>query len=68
MNGDFREAEQKLREMAMKHDMGQEDCYDGIRHLAVITLVITHDIKWIKLLMVLLLAAVLGVQGLRMVL
>ena len=67
MNGDFREAEQKLKDMAMKHDMNQSDCYDGIRHLAVIILVITHDMKWIKLLLVLLLAAILGVQGLRMV-
>ena len=66
MNGEFREAEQKLKEMAMKHDMTQGDCYNGIRHLAVIILVITHDMKWIKLLMALILAAVLGVQGLGM--
>lgn len=67
MNGDFREAEKKLKEMAMKHDMTQGDCYNGIRHLAAIILVIAHDMKWVKLLMVLILAAVLGVQGLGMV-
>lgn len=67
MNGEFREAERKLKEMAMKHDMTQGDCYDGIRHLAVIILVITHDMKWVKFLMFLILAAVLGVQGLGMV-
>lgn len=68
MNGDLREAEKKLKEMAMKHDMGQEDCYNGVRHLAVIMLSICSDIRWIKLLMVLVLTAVLGAQGLRMVL
>ena len=67
MNGEFREAEKKLKEMAMKHDMTQGDCYDGIRHLAVIILVITHDMKWVKFLMLLILAAILGVQGLGMV-
>ena len=68
MNGDLREAEEKLKEMAMKHDMSQKDCYDGIRHLAVIMLAITHDMRWIKLLTVLILTAVLGVQGLGMIL
>ncbi|MCK4328207.1 hypothetical protein KAX02_00035 [candidate division WOR-3 bacterium] len=67
MNGEIREAEKKLKEMAMKHNMSQGDCYDGIRHLAIIILAITHDMKWIKLLMFLILAAVLGVQGLGMV-
>ncbi|MCK4329271.1 hypothetical protein KAX02_05460 [candidate division WOR-3 bacterium] len=67
MNGDLREAEEKLKEMAMKHDMTQSDCYDGIRHIALIMLAITHDMRWIKLLMALVLAAVLGVQGLGMV-
>ena len=67
MNGDIREAEKKLKEMAMKHDMEQSDCYDGIRHMSLIMLAITHDMRWIKLLMVLTLAAVLGVQGLGMV-
>ena len=68
MNGDLREAEKKLKEMAMKHDMGQADCYNGVRHLAVIMLSICSDIRWIKFLMVLVLTAVLGAQGLRMVL
>ena len=68
MNGDLREAEKKLKEMAMKHDMGQEDCYNGIRHLAVIMLAICSDVKWVKFLLFLVLAAVIGVQGLRMVL
>jgi len=67
MNGELREAEKRLKEMAMKHDMTQGDCYDGIRHIALIMLAVTHDMKWIKLLMGLLLAAVLGVQGLGMV-
>ena len=67
MNGDIREAEKKLKEMAMKHDMGQNDCYDGIRHMSLILLGVTRDMRWIKLLVVLTLAAVLGVHGLGMV-
>jgi len=67
MNGELREAEKKLKTMAMKHDMEQKDCYDGIRHMSLIMLSITHDMRWIKLIVVLTLAAVLGVQGLGMV-
>ncbi|MCK4328915.1 hypothetical protein KAX02_03625 [candidate division WOR-3 bacterium] len=66
MNGDLREAEKKLKEMAMKHDMGQNDCYDGIRHMSLILLGVTRDMRWIKLLIVITLAAVLGVQGIGM--
>ena len=68
MNGDLREAKIKLKEMAMKHDMKQRDCYDGVRHLSVIMLSMCENTEWIKLLMVLLLAAVLGIQGIGMVL
>lgn len=67
MNGDLREAKAKLKEMAMKHDMGQKDCYDGVRHLSIIMLSMCEDTEWIKLLMILLLTAILGIQGIGMV-
>ena len=67
MNGDLAEAKKKLKEMAMKHDMEQKDCYESVRHLSIIMLAMCADTEWIKLLMVLLLAAVLGVQGIGMV-
>lgn len=67
MNGDLHEAKTKLKEMAMKHDMEQKDCYDGVRHLSVIMLAMCADTEWIKLLMLLLLCAVLGIQGIGMV-
>ena len=54
--------------MAMKHDMGQADCYNGIRHLSVIMLAVCSDTEWIKRLMLLVLATVLGIQGVGMVL
>lgn len=67
MNGDLREAKKKLKDMAMKHDMEQRDCYDSVRHLSVIMLAMCADTEWIKLLMILVLTAVLGIQGVGMV-
>lgn len=67
MNGNLREAKKKLEEMAMRHDMTQADCYDGIRHLSVIMLAICSDTEWIKRLLLFVLIAVLGVQGLGIV-
>lgn len=67
MNGNLKEAKKKLEEMAMRHDMQQADCYNNIRYLSVIMLSMCNDTEWIKLLMVLLLAAVLGIQGIGLV-
>ena len=67
MNGDLHEAKTKLKEMAMMHDMEQADCYNNIRYLSVIMLSMCNDTEWIKLLMGLLLAAVIGIQGIGMV-
>ena len=67
MNGELREAKKKLKEMAMKHDMSQADCYDNIRHLSVIMLSVCENVSWVKYLMFLTLIAVLGFQGIGMV-
>ena len=67
MNGSLCEAKKKLEEMAMKHNMTQSDCYDGIRHISLIMLSMSRDMMWIKLLMILILGTVFGMQGLRLV-
>ena len=67
MNGELREAKLKLKEMAMKHDMSQADCYNNIRHLSIIMLALYEDMNWVKYLMFLILIAVLGMQGVGMV-
>ena len=67
MNGNLHEAKRMLKEMAMKHDMKQADCYDGIRHLSLVMLAVCSDTEWIKRLMLLILVTILGIQGVGMV-
>jgi len=68
MNGELKEAKTKLKEMAMKHDMNQSDCYNNIRHLSVIMLAVCEDVNWVKYLLFLVLIAVLSIQGIGVIL
>ena len=67
MNGDLREAKEKLKEMAMQHDMTQSDCYNGIRHLSIIMLAVCSDTEWIKRLLFLYIAMFIGLYGVGVV-
>ena len=67
MNGELKEAKIKLKEIAMKHDMSQADCYNNIRHLSIIMLAMYEDMSWIKYLVLLILITVLGIQGIGVV-
>lgn len=58
-------SEKELQKLIKKKSIDQDDCYGGIRILALAMLELKHDMKWIKTLLMILLTAMIGIGSIQ---
>jgi len=58
-------SERELRRLIEKENVNEDDCYNSIRILALAMLELKHDMRWIKMLLMILLTAMIGLGSMQ---
>jgi len=58
-------SERELRKLIEKENVNEDDCYNSIRILALAMLELKHDMRWIKMLLMILLTAMIGLGSMQ---